>query len=365
MKPIIEHHFLSFFDPDSAAAMAAIATIIELADQEVLFSEGDTPDALYLVLEGCIDVLKNNSAGQPQIIAHILENDFIGELAILDGGPRSATARASGAARVAAISRDVVLEHLSHSAAGLDLTLKIVSRIRTSNQLRVEELMRQEKMSIVGRMINGIIHDFRNPFAVILMLAGLIRRMHPDVAGYCDTISEQIDRLTGMTEDVLEYSRGGSALKVNALSPEAMLARFARMNQDYLASLKIDLVIEAVDGRIEGDEDKLLRVLQNLVSNAAHALEPEGGQIKITAAFADTGELAIEVSDNGPGIPEQVRHNLFEAFSTYGKKNGIGLGMAITHAIIQAHGGSIRFETATGQGTTFYIQLPPTVPKPA
>lgn len=355
---ISEHSFLQFFDPEAASALADAAKPIELADQEVLFAEGDMPDALYLVMDGSIEILKNDTSGQSQSIAFIHANDFLGELAILDGGPRSATARASGSASLISIDRDVILQHLSQSNAGLDLTLKIISRMRQSNQVRVEELMRQEKMSIVGRMINGIMHDFRNPFAVILMLADLIRKQHPDMEGFCETISEQIERLTGMAEDLLEFSKGGNALNKKTFTPSGMLERFDRLNREYLASLDIALITESEEGTISGDEEKLLRVLQNLMSNAAQALESKGGHIQIKATFEGDGTLQISVADDGPGIPEQVRHNLFEAFSTYGKKKGLGLGMAITHSIVQAHQGTIRFETATGNGTTFYIKLP-------
>ncbi len=363
MKPI-EHSFFQFFEPAIAEAIASDARVVALSDQEILFSEGDMPDALYLVLEGSIEVLKNDTSGHPQSIAYIHANDFIGELAILDGGPRSATARAAGSASLVAISKEVIVTHLGQSAAGLDFTMKIIRRMRESNQNRVEELMRQEKMSIVGKMINGIMHDFRNPFAVILMLSDLIRRIHPDVSDHCNTISEQIDRLTGMAEDLLEFSKGGGELKVQPFCPADMLQRFEKLNREYLSSLGIELSTAAEAGMIEGNEDKLLRVLQNLMSNAAQALEPDGGHIAIQAVFEPDGALLLTVADDGPGIPEQVRHNLFEAFSTYGKKKGLGLGMAITHSIIQAHHGTIRFETETGKGTTFYVHLP-SQPAPA
>ena len=354
----IEHSFFQFFEPDVAEAIAANAELVNLADQEVLFAEGDLPDALYLVLDGSIEVLKNDSMGRPQPIAYIHANDFIGELAILDGGPRSATARAAGSASLAAISKEVIVTHLGQSAAGLNFTMKIIRRMRESNQRRVDELVRQEKMSIVGRMINGIMHDFRNPFAVISLLADLIRRKHPEITDHCKTISEQIDRLTGMVEDLLEFSKGGGSLKTQPYEPSQMLERFERLNRAYLASLGIELTTVAEPGMIQGNEDKMLRVLQNLMSNAAQALEPDGGHIRIHAAFEPDGALKITFADDGPGIPEQVRHNLFEAFSTYGKKTGLGLGMAITHSIIQAHGGTIRFDTETGKGTTFHIHLP-------
>jgi signal transduction histidine kinase len=359
---ITDHAFFAFFDAEMSATMAEGATLLELADEEVLFREGDPPDNLYLVLEGSVAISKHDTSGKNQIIAHIHANDFLGEFAILDGGPRSATVSAAGPVKLAAISRNVILKNLRDANAGLDLAIKIISRIRDSNQRRVEERLRQERMSLVGKMINGIIHDFRNPFTVINMLAEMIGKTHPDCKSYCGMMAEQIERMMGMAEEVLEFSRGETALKAAPFALSDLFERFDRLNRDYFASLKIDLEIVPVDVTICADADKLLRVLQNLTSNAAQAMDGNGGgSIQINAETNDEGVI-IHVRDTGPGIPEQVRHNLFEAFSTHGKKKGLGLGMAITQSIVAAHGGTIHFDTETGQGTTFHIQLPPEPP---
>ncbi len=351
------HSFFAFFDPDLAAVIAQGAVLKDLADGDILFKEGDPPDHLYLVLDGSVAISKNDTAGKPQVIAHIHANDFLGEFAVLDGGPRSATVSAAGPVQLAAISRQVILDNLRDANAGLDLTIKIIGRIRASNQRQVEERMRQERMTLIGKMINGIIHDFRNPFTVINMLAELIRKQHPDTENYCRMMAEQIDRMTGMAEEVLEFSRGATALKAKPFALDALFARLERLNRDYLKALNIVLEIESSTLTICADEDKLLRVLQNLISNAAQAMEGRDGIIRIHTGQDNEG-LTLHVADNGPGVPEPVRHNLFEAFSTHGKQKGLGLGMAITHSIVTAHGGSIRFDTDTGKGTVFHIRLP-------
>ncbi len=354
---LTDHSFFAFFDPELARVMADGAVIMSLAESDVLFNEGDPPDNLYLVLDGSVAISKRDTAGHSQIIAHIHANDFLGEFAILDGGPRSATVSAAGPVKLAAISRSVILENLRDANAGLDLTIKIIGRIRASNQRQVEERMRQERMSLIGKMINGIIHDFRNPFTVINMLAELMRKKHPDTGDHCRMISEQIDRMTGMAEEVLEFSRGVTALNAETFELTELTSRLDRLNRDYLSSLDIELEIEPCTFLLCADQDKLLRVLQNLISNAAQAMEGRGGKIHISAE-QDDGGTHLHISDTGPGIPEQVRHNLFEAFSTHGKQKGLGLGMAITHSIVTAHGGTIRFDTETGKGTDFHIRLP-------
>ncbi len=361
---VTDHSFFAFFDQEMSTTMATGASLLELEDGAVLFREGDPPDNLYLVLEGSVAISKHDTSGQNQVIAHIHANDFLGEFAVLDGGPRSATVSAAGPVRMAAIPRQVILENLRDANAGLDLTIKIIGRIRDSNQRHVEERVRQERMSLVGKMINGIIHDFRNPFTVINMLAEMIKKTHPDCTKYCGMMSEQIDRMMGMAEEVLEFSRGVTALKAAPFALADLLARFDRLNRDYFNSLGIDLQIAPADCTVCADEDKLLRVLQNLASNAAQAMEGRAGsRLRIEAEQDDAGNLHLHVADNGPGIPEQVRHNLFEAFATYGKKKGLGLGMAIVQSIITAHGGTIRFDTETGKGTVFHIHLPAEAPK--
>lgn len=101
-----------------------------------------------------------------------------------------------------------------------------------------------------------------------------------------------------------------------------------------------------------------MRVLQNLTGNAAQAMREAGSGTLTLSAFQEDSGIVLCVADNGPGIPEEIQHNLFDAFATSGKKDGIGIGLAVTHSIITAHGGSIHFETEPGKGTTFFIRLP-------
>jgi signal transduction histidine kinase len=119
----------------------------------------------------------------------------------------------------------------------------------------------------------------------------------------------------------------------------------------------VELIAKSADLLVNADENKLIRVLQNLASNAIEAFNGSGGKIEI--AIAANGAWAeIQLTDNGPGIPEAIRTRLFEAFVTYGKQSGTGLGTAIAKSIIDAHGGTIDFQSQLGEGTKFYIRLP-------
>jgi signal transduction histidine kinase len=97
--------------------------------------------------------------------------------------------------------------------------------------------------------------------------------------------------------------------------------------------------------------------LQNLVGNAIEAFNNCGGQIEIVVSSNDRW-ADIRIIDNGPGIPEAIRDRLFEPFVTHGKRGGTGLGTAIAKSIIDAHNGTIRFNSNLGEGTTFYLRFP-------
>ena len=102
----------------------------------------------------------------------------------------------------------------------------------------------------------------------------------------------------------------------------------------------------------------MIRVLQNLVSNAVEAMRPGRKGVITLTGRATKGFCEISVHDNGPGIPKVIWSTLFQPFTTYGKKDGTGLGLAIAQGIVAAHGGQMSFESSKGRGTIFRIRLP-------
>ena len=136
-----------------------------------------------------------------------------------------------------------------------------------------------------------------------------------------------------------------------------VLAKFEKLNRIFLQEANVDFIVNLLDDPIlPADENKLIRVWQNLVGNGVDAFNGSGGKIEITVE-QEQEWASIKIADNGPGIPEEIKARLFEAFVTYGKRGGTGLGTAITRSIILAHGGDIYFESSSA-GTTFFIRLP-------
>lgn len=349
------------FGSELAEKLAAAAQVFTAKDGDVLFQEGDPADSIYLVLQGSVKLTKRDSTGKEQFLTSAGEDDFFGEFGVLDGLPRSAGARVVGAdTTLAKLPRQSVVDvcTIGGSEAPLKLALHIIRKLRESNERYVEERVHKERMTLLGEMAGTIIHDLRNPFAVIQMAIYLIRQQAADPVTLenCDFIDAQLMRMQTMVEEILEFSRGKSPLRKAPVNLNTVFASIARLNNAYLAQ-GITLTINPLSKIIDADENKLTRVLQNLICNAVEAFAGKPGIITVTAKDQSDSVL-ITVSDNGPGLPDELKARMFEPFATMGKAKGTGLGMAIAKSIVEAHGGRIAFETTHGKGTTFLITLP-------
>lgn len=359
---LIYHRFMGYFESDHAQQLCQVAFVQKYPDKTIVFEEGEYSDFLYLVLAGSVEFSKFTSSNQYQKVAVAQPDDFFGECGILDGQPRSARAVTQGETQLAKIHRDHLLEVLKEAKGDVVLKLfgKITQNLRRTTTKYIKQLAYKEKMELVGEMVNSILHDFKSPFTGIQLSNSLLKEMHSDDESQelCDLISIQIQRMLGMAEEVLEFSQGCPKLCLKPLHLAELLAKFEKLNRVYLKSSQIKFELEIThDIIINADEQKLIRVLQNLVGNAVEALTPSGGCIQMLATV-EQNWVKLTISDNGPGIPADIQDCLFEAFVTHGKPSGTGLGTAIAKSIIEGHGGKINFRSNSMEGTTFYIHLP-------
>lgn len=246
------------------------------------------------------------------------------------------------------------------------LLLLIAANASTAIQLQMsrEAREREERLTTIGRLLSGVIHDLKTPLTVI---SGYVQMMqHADKRDvreeYAELALRQFDHIGAMQRDVLEFARG----EKNVLIRKVYLAKFfgevKEALQMQLARLGVELVIDLADrGVARFDEGKILRVIHNLSRNAAEAMADKGGKltIKVTRDKDKSGDetLVITVSDNGPGIPKEIEHRLFQSFVTSGKKGGTGLGLAITKRIAEEHGGTISVHSSS-RGASFKMRLP-------
>lgn len=337
------------------------ASVASFEKDEVLFRENDEPDYLYLVLEGEVALMREGSRERPLDIAMMGPGDYFGELGLLDGSPRSTGARIVKPAKLALVDSPSLADALSGAPAETFFALvsRIGASLRKTNDLLLAENLRKEKMILVGEMANTIVHDLRSPFTILNIACDGIRQRSEDprIEWFCDSIEKQVSRMTTMVSEILEFSKGTTQLRRERVTVARLFETFEAYNRPELERKPLELVIEAVDAEVLCDEEKILRVLQNLFNNAADAIGEKEGRIALSSKL-EGDRVVLSLADDGPGIPEDVRATVFEPFVTKEKTKGTGLGLAIARSVVAAHGGEISFETETGKGTTFRVSLP-------
>jgi len=225
----------------------------------------------------------------------------------------------------------------------------------------LEERLESERLSTIGRMISTIVHDFRNPMTAIRGYAAMIEEMDlgPDRRRQCaHLVVEETDRLNGMIDEILEFTRGSpTRLRRQSVSLEELVAKLQRVLEPDLQSRGIRFAQDlAYAGAVTVDVDRMLRAMINIASNALDAMEP-GGTFLVRSRGRNA-HVEIDLADDGHGIPEDLQARIYEPFFTHGKPRGIGLGMSITRKIVEEHGGQIRIDSEVGRGTTFTVSLP-------
>ncbi len=228
---------------------------------------------------------------------------------------------------------------------------------------REREVVRAERLAAVGKMAAMITHEVRNPLSSIGLNAELLEDELAALAAgdeakeLCRAIGREVDRLTAITEEYLSFARLPTP-RLAAGSVTVVVDDLARFVRDDLASRGVALSVEheAAVPRALLDEGQIRQSVLNLVRNAAEAVAGHGGGHVAIRTRAEGEQVAIEVADDGPGVPADLRDRLFDPFVST-KDGGTGLGLALTHQIVRDHGGTLTL-TPDGPGATFTIRLP-------
>jgi signal transduction histidine kinase len=230
--------------------------------------------------------------------------------------------------------------------------------------LQIEKLSESRKrLSIIGQMASGIVHDIKNPMSTIKSFAELVRGgnlSNIEKEEYLSYISREIDRLSDMTYEILDFSKGNIQLFIQNESISKILNEvyeFLKIDFDH-SQISLQLEIQE-DFILDFDRDRVRRVIFNLANNAKEEMSDgvKEYSFKIKAYTEDSFGI-VSFTDNGHGVREEVKPKIFEAYSSEGKEYGIGLGLFMCKQIIDAHNGYITFDSKQGQGTVFYIKLP-------
>jgi signal transduction histidine kinase len=335
--------------------------VVQLKAGEVIFREGDPGDLLYLVGEGSVKISKSGRGGAQETLGFIQQGNFFGEMALLDGQPRSAMATAVEATLLGTVDEPTfqhILE-LAPSRLHMNFLRSVTDRLRTVNAHFITEVMRTERLALVGSMANSIIHDLKNPICIIRGCCDLIesKTQDPRQLQLIKMMDNAVDGMLDMTQELLDYARGNSGLECETVSIWRLLDELNSQSLSLLPGKNIQFVKDIrYEGNIHVDFVRFVRVLGNLIKNAREAM-PNGGILTFSAELVDH-QVVLRISDTGIGIPPEILPRLFEPFVTHGKSCGTGLGMAIAKSIVLAHQGAISVESVQGSGTTVEIRLP-------
>lgn len=328
----------------------------------VIFQEGDPGEVMYVIDKGRVEISGMIGGTARRVFSRFGQGDYFGEMAVVDSQPRSATATAEVDTVVSIIPRETLWMVCEQSPRLLKTMMREFSlRMREFDRRYLHEVLQQERLALVGRLAQSIVHDFRNPLNTIFLAAHLAcaedaTAEEKSEAGI--TIRKQVNKLANMIGEVLEFTR--PSRKPVALEK----VNFREFVMETLADLRMEAARKSVtiaartppDIAIPIDRQRLPHVFTNLISNAID-FTPAGG--RITLRFKVTaGKVNTEVEDTGPGIAPDIADRLFEPFATYGKSHGTGLGLSICKRIVEDHKGTISAHSKPGRGAVFTFSLP-------
>ena len=236
------------------------------------------------------------------------------------------------------------------------LEIDVAERTHELRQAQ-EQLVRQERLAMLGQLAGSVGHELRNPLGVISNAVYFLKMSQPDandtILEYLDIIENETRTSDKIVTDLLDFTR----IKSLDREPAAVSGLIHQTLERYPAppSVKVALELPANLPPAFADPHHVVQVLGNLVINAYQAMI-EDGKLTISAA-AQSGMIKIVVRDTGVGIPAENLGKIFEPLFTT-KTKGIGLGLAVSRKLVEANGGRIEVHSQPGQGATFTLYLP-------
>lgn len=257
-----------------------------------------------------------------------------------------------------------LLSTLANQAAIAIENARLYENLRQSQQT----LRRADRLSSLGLLTAGLAHEIRNPLVAIRTFTQLLPERYDDPEfreGFQGLALKEVDRICGLINDLLSFARP-SRPNVAEESMNDVVDGIARILETEAKEKGVE-VRRAFDTELPKiwiDREQLKQVFMNLILNAIQAMK-NGGSIVVSTRLSNSSNeqgrsaqfVEVEVQDTGIGIPEENLEHIFDPFFT-SKDEGSGLGLSISHQIIQEHGGYINVRSKVGEGTSFLVNLP-------
>lgn len=247
------------------------------------------------------------------------------------------------------------IEEGGHKIGAL-LTMRDAESVRKIS----DEIELSRRLAAIGRLTSGVAHEVRNPINAIMVhlevLREKIKKIDPESKRHMDVIGSEIQRLDRVVQTLVDFTKpvelrlGDTDLR-RVVEDVSLLAapEAARHGVTVGCELPTEPLV------VKADADLVKQAVLNIALNGIQAM-PDGGALNLAARRKDDA-IEIEVRDQGPGIPPEIRDKIFNLYYTT-KKSGSGIGLAMSYRVMQLHNGSMEFESEPGQGTVFHLRFP-------
>ena len=221
-----------------------------------------------------------------------------------------------------------------------------------------EQLVRHEKLAVLGQLAGGIGHELRNPLGAIknatYFLNMVLEEPEPEVKETLDILEREVATSERIISSLLSFARPKTPTRrkvdINKVVQETLSRNTVPENVEVVRQLDESLPV------IPADPDQLSQIFANIIRNAIQAM-PEAGQLLVKSEVPSPKWVSISFADTGVGIPPEELQKVFEPLFTT-KAKGIGLGLAVAKTLLEGHGGTIEVQSEVEKGSTFTIRLP-------
>ncbi|HJS42869.1 MAG TPA: ATP-binding protein [Gemmatimonadales bacterium] len=270
-------------------------------------------------------------------------------------------------ARSERLQRSVRVNAALIAGAGSAQSVVVLVEDVTDQQVLETQLVQSEKLAAVGQLVSGVAHELNNPLTSIAGLSEFLleqKELGKKDRGHLQVIHEQAERAGRIVRNLLTFARKGTGEREPVDLNDVIRGTLSLTAYDLkLKDITVTRELSGVVPPVLGDRHGLQQVVLNLVTNSAQAVaeNPRERLREIAVSTWFDGQVHLRVADSGPGIPDDVRQNVFTPFFTTKEPGkGTGLGLSITYSIVESHGGHITIEPPpAGGGAAFRVDLPP------
>jgi len=271
-------------------------------------------------------------------------------------------------------SFDIMRERLRTAVAEINqFTQKLETKVEErTQQLKAahQKLLQSDRLASLGQLSASVAHEINNPVAGVLNLSMLMQRMLKDdgippgrleeFRKYLGQVTNETTRVGRIVSDLLAFSRRSKPQRAPAdLNKIVRMTLSLAQHKMKLSGVTVEANLREDLPQVPCDGSQIQQVALNLLLNAAEATQTRGERRVEVATSATDGMVLLTVSDNGEGIPKENLAKIFDPFfTTKPEGKGVGLGLAVSYGIVEAHGGDIEVRSKVGEGTTFTVSLP-------